>query len=176
MVTEAKTAVESVGVAGQLGLDAKLFIAQLVNFGVVVFVVWRWIYTPLLKILDERAKKIEQGLKDAEIAAAAKGKAEEEMSVIVAEARRRAKEIIDEAVVMAEKDRQETTRKAKTEVEKIVGQGREQLRQEKEKMVGEIKSEMADLLAAATERVIKEKLDPKKDAQLIREALTDIRV
>ena len=51
MVTEAKQVAESAGILGPLGVDVKLFIAQLVNVGVVLFVMWRWVYKPLLKVM-----------------------------------------------------------------------------------------------------------------------------
>ena len=51
------------GILGNLGLDPGLFIAQLVNFLVVLLVLWRFAYRPLLKLLSERTEKIEGGLK-----------------------------------------------------------------------------------------------------------------
>ena len=63
MVEAVQTTAESAGVLGKLGVDWRLLIAQFVNFSGVALAVWRWVYRPLLKTMDERAAKIERGLK-----------------------------------------------------------------------------------------------------------------
>lgn len=173
MVTEAKQAAESAGVLGTLGVDGKLFLAQLVNFGIVFFVMWKWVYTPLLKVMDERTKKIEQGVSDAESAGALLRAAEEQGSRAIAEARKQAKAILDEAAAAAEAEREASAQKARAEVEKIVSQGREQLKHEQRKMVTDAKAEVASLVAMAAEKVLREKIDAKKDAALIAQALKE---
>jgi hypothetical protein len=57
-----------VGLIGTLGLNRDLFFAQLFNFAVVFFVMWRWVYKPLVKAMDERSATIAKGLSDAEAA------------------------------------------------------------------------------------------------------------
>ncbi len=160
-------------VLGTLGINGKLFVAQLVNFGVVLFVMWRWVYTPLLKIMDERAKKIEQGLKDADAASAVRLAAEKEKMDLIVEARLSAKGIAEQADLAAEKEREETLKKTRQDVEQIVSRGKEQLRVEKEKMLADAKAEVADLIVAATEKVLAEKIDAKKDERLINAAIAD---
>lgn len=173
MVTEAKQVAESTGALGALGVDGKLFLAQLVNFGIVFFVMWKWVYTPLLKVMDERTKKIEQGVSDAEAAGALLRGAKEQGSQAIAEARKQAKAILDEAAAAAEAERQAMADKARLEVERIVAQGKDQLKGEQRKMVAEAKAEVASLVALAAEKVLREKIDPKKDAALIAQALKE---
>src|SRR3954467_12266796 len=62
--TEATTA--SGGVLGTLGVDWKLFLAQLINFGIVLFIFWKWVVKPLGTTLTKRQERIEAGLKNAE--------------------------------------------------------------------------------------------------------------
>lgn len=174
MVTEVQQVAESTGVLGTLGIEPKLFIAQLVNFGLILLVLWKFAYKPLLKIMDERASKIEQGLKDAEASGKARTLAEEEKANIVAEARKSAKEIMDLAAIAAEKERSEGSARAKAEVEKIVSQGREQMRSEQSKMLSEAKAEVGMLVAMAAEKVLKGKIDAKADAGLIAEAIKEV--
>ncbi|HTM68207.1 MAG TPA: F0F1 ATP synthase subunit B [Candidatus Binatia bacterium] len=173
MVTEAKQVAESTGVLGTLGINGKLFLAQLVNFGIVFFVMWKWVYTPLLKIMDERTKKIEQGMSDAEAAGALLRASEDQGAKAIADARKAAKAILDEAAAAAETERQEASKKARLEVEKIVAQGRDQLKAEQRKMVSDAKAEVGALVAMAAEKVLREKIDPKKDAALIAQALKE---
>ncbi len=171
MVTEVQQAVESAGVLGTFGVNWKLFLAQLINFGLILGVLWKFAYKPLLKIMDERSSKIEKGLQDATDAAKARGMAEEERASIVAEARKSAKEIMDAATALAEKERTEATARTKAEVQKIVDAGREQIKSEQSKMMADAKSEVGMLVAMAAEKVLKDKIDAKTDAGLIAEAI-----
>ena len=173
MVVEATSAAEQAGLLGTLGINYKLFLAQLLNFGLVVFVIWKWVYTPLLKILDERTAKIAQGLKDAKESAALRASSSEEKDAIVAEARANARQIVEESEVIAQKVADERVQKTKEEVERIVTQGKDQLQSEREKMVRDVKAEIADILVMATEKIAGEKLDVQKDASLIERALKD---
>jgi F-type H+-transporting ATPase subunit b len=165
---------QSAGVLSILGIEGKLFIAQLVNFGIVIFVLWKLAYKPLLKMMDERTKKIEQGLKDAEASAGSRKLAEDDRTTIVAEARRAAKDIMDQAAILAARERQEATVRTKAEVEKIVSHGKETIRAEKDKMMLEAKAEVGSLVALATERVLRAKLNATADAKLIENAISDV--
>lgn len=174
MAPEVQTAVESVGLAGTLGLDIKLFLAQLVNFGLVVFVMWRWVYRPLLKAMDERTAKIDRGLKDAEASATARADAEKQAQLVMTEARNQARSIMEQANVAAAEQGTALVAKAKREVESIVAMGKSQLAVDKDKMLTEVKAELSGVLALAVERITNEKIDPKKDAALIKSSLEQI--
>ncbi|MFC1638965.1 F0F1 ATP synthase subunit B [Patescibacteria group bacterium] len=163
--------VQQAGIAATLGVDWKLFLAQLINFGLVLLVIWKWVYRPLLKALDERSKKIERGLMDAEESKKLLENAEEERAKVVTESRLKAKEIIESAESDAKKRRDEMISGAKSEVERVVGDGKKRLRDEQAAMVEEARKQVADLVLAATEKVAGQKMDPERDAKLIKEAL-----
>ena len=154
-----------------LGINGKLLIAQIINFLILLFVLYKFAYGPVLKMLDERTKKIEKGIKDAENS----GKKLEEIAArekgILDEAKKQAKEIVrrseDAAVAQAE----ELVMTAKDQTQKMVETAREQIEQEKNKILVEAKAEIAGLVMVATEKIIGEKLDPEKDAQLIKNAI-----
>ena len=159
------------GAIGTLGLDGRIFTAQLVNVGIIMLVLWRWAYRPLLKAMDDRTRKIEQGLQDAAAAAEARQSAEAEGSAAVLESRMRAKEILEEARLAADRDREQTVGKAKEEVKAAVAEAKAQIRTEKVQMLREVEEAAGKVLSLALERVAREKLDTDKDAALIREAL-----
>ncbi|MBI4457472.1 F0F1 ATP synthase subunit B [Candidatus Uhrbacteria bacterium] len=167
MVQETVQAAESAGVLGTLGINLKLFIAQLVNFGVVLFVMAKWVYKPMLKAMDERTAKIEKGLKAAEAGESVRAEAEKERLRLVSEARSQAKAIIEEAEASAVVRRDDMVKRAKTEVEKVVTDGKEAIRAEKEKMMLEVKGEAAELIASAAEKVLGEVVDSDKDRKLV---------
>ena len=57
--------VEATGGLGSLGLNVKIFIAQLINFAIVVLVLWKWVYNPIVALLEKRQTTIEKSLKEA---------------------------------------------------------------------------------------------------------------
>ncbi|OIO52788.1 ATP synthase F0 subunit B [Candidatus Uhrbacteria bacterium CG_4_10_14_0_8_um_filter_58_22] len=168
---EAQHVVEGVGVAATLGLNWKLFLAQLVNFGLVLLVVWRFVYRPLMKVMDERSGKIERGLKDAEESKALRELADIEKQKLIVEARRQAKEIMETTEADAKSRQEEVAVKTRTEVERIVTDGKRRLRDEQEAMLKEAKAEISGLVIAATEKILREKIDPKRDLKLIETAI-----
>ncbi len=176
MVEETKQVVETAGILGSLGIDGKIFLAQLVNVSVVMFVMWKWVYRPLLKVMDERAKKIEKGLADAEASASLRQRAEADKDQVVLEARLKAKSIIEEAQAAALVQGEAMIGKAKAEVEKIVTQGREQLQRSKAVMMEDAKNELGDLLVLAVANVANEKLDAEKDGELIKKSLAQAEI
>jgi F-type H+-transporting ATPase subunit b len=171
MIEEAKTAAEAAGVLGSLGIDGKIFLAQLVNISVVIFVMWKWVYRPLLKVMDERTKKIEQGLHDAKESTLLRQRAGDEKDQVIVEARLKAKAIIEEAQAKAQEEGVLLLDKSRREVNRLLDQGREQLRKEKDEMIDQIKSDIGGLLALAVEKIAQEKLDEVKDEKLIRSSL-----
>ncbi len=174
MVEETKQVAGVAGALGSLGVDGKLFLAQLLNFGVVLFVMWKWVYTPLLKVMDDRTKKIEQGLKDAADAAESRTRADEEREKTILAARTEAKRIVEEAATNAEAERITAAARTKTEVERIVAQGKERLAMEKETLIADVRAEAADLVTRVAEKVLREKLDTAADKKLIKDALKDL--
>jgi F-type H+-transporting ATPase subunit b len=171
MVEQATQAGGLAGIVGPLGVNGKLLFAQFLNVAIIVLVMWRWVYRPLLKMLDERTQKIEKGLSDAQAAAELKRAADEDKDATIAQARMKAKEIVEAAQLAAQKERDLAVVRAKEEVKRVVEEGKEQIKAEKAKMMGEIKSAAGSLLSLALEKVAKEKLDDKKDERLIRDSL-----
>ena len=154
-------------VLASLGVNWKLLVAQLVNFGLVLFIMWKWVYTPLLKAIDQRNARIDKGLKDAEAAAAARTGAEQTSDVTIAAARREAQRILEEAQKQADANRAEMKQKTQEELKTLVSQGKEALAAEKEKMVREARAEIAELALSAAARALDEKMsESQKKAML----------
>jgi len=149
----------------------QLLLAQMVNFAIVLFVLWKFAYKPILKTLNDRTNKIEKGVKDAESAR----KKLEEVSIsekeILKKARIEAQEIIKKAEDNAKAEAANISVEAKKQTEKMIADAQKSIEQEKTKMIGEVKSEIAGLVVSATEKIILEKLDSHKDKELIEEAI-----
>lgn len=149
------------------GIDGKLFLAQLINFGLLLLVLWKFAYKPLLKMMEERTEKIESGLKNAEKMELAAKNAEVEFEKRVTEAKREAQNIIKEAEDFGKKLKQEITESAEQEKEKIIVSGKKAVEQEKEKSLAEIKKKTAELVITATEKILEENIDKEKNKKIV---------
>jgi F-type H+-transporting ATPase subunit b len=161
------------GVLGTLGIDWKLFIAQLVNFSVVLFVMWRWVYRPLVKMMDARTKKIEDGLQFSKEAERRMAEAQVERDAMLQETRLKVHQTMDEATKKAEAMRHEKLAQAKTEIEKVVAETKAQIKAEREAAMDTLRSEVASLVTLATAKVAG-KLDDKTQHKLVEQAITEI--
>ncbi|OGE81080.1 MAG: ATP synthase F0 subunit B [Candidatus Doudnabacteria bacterium RIFCSPLOWO2_02_FULL_48_8] len=161
----------SEGVLGTLGINWKLFLAQLINFGIVLFIFWKWIVKPLGKTLTERQNRIEAGLKNADLMDMEKKKFDEWRQAEMKKTRTEADQIIRTASDSATKVKQETIVEAHKQADLLVSQAHAAIAADKEKMVSEAKQELATLVVAASEKILRGKLDSRKDHELISESL-----
>lgn len=176
LATEAATeaaphAVESGGVLGTLGINWELFVAQLLNFTIVVFILWRWVFRPVGGALEKRRQKIEESVKKAEEIETRMREFEAEREEKMRQARAEAAQVMQEALNQSQKMREDATKTAGAEAEKILADAHASIEAEKEKVLQEIKEEAAGLVVRATEKVIKVKLSEGKDGQLVEDAV-----
>ncbi len=160
-------------VLGTLGINGVSFIAQLVNFSIVVFAMWKWVYKPLLKTMDHRAKEITDGLKNAKEAKKNLDEANIEKEKILGEARVAGHTVIEDAQSKAEALRQDKIVQTKQEIEKIIGETKEKIANEREESFKALKVDIADLIALATEKVAVG-LDKETQRKLIDGAIKEI--
>lgn len=173
---EAATEAEHTGgIAGTLGINWKLFIAQLVNFSIVLFVFWKWIVKPLAKTLTERQEKIEKGLKYSEAMEEEKKKFESWKAEEMKKVRTEADSIMRSSMEVAEKQKMDTISQAQKQANRLLEQAKQTLESEKQSMISEVRAEAADLIIKAAEKIIKTKIDSSKDKELITESLRNIK-
>ncbi|MDQ6985733.1 MAG: F0F1 ATP synthase subunit B [Candidatus Dojkabacteria bacterium] len=158
----------------KIGFDFKMAIFNMVNFLVFFFILHKFVFGKIAKIIEERNNKIETGLKDAEAAKQAKNHAEETALDIVREASEKANTIIAESKSSANKEVSEIKDKAQIEIKDMKDRAKKQLETEKQEVMGEIKEKTADLAIQATEKIIGEKINDKKDKEIINDYLNKI--
>ena len=152
-------------------IDWKLIIAQLVNFTIVLFVLYKFAYGPILKMMNERSDKIEKGLKDAEGAQKKLAEIAEKEKEVLVEARKQAQEIVAKAEAVAVKSKDEIIADSKAQAAKILEDAAKKIEQEKNQMLTEVKMQVAELVVAATGKIIDGKIDGEKDRELIEKAI-----
>lgn len=142
----------------QIGIDGKLLLAQAVNFLILLFILHRFAYKPMLSFLEKRTERIEEGLRNAEEAKKRLDEASKGGEKTIAEAREEARKIVAETRESAEKRGKELVAEFERKAERIVEEARERAAEEREKLFREAKGEIADLVIATTEKVLREKL------------------
>ncbi len=157
-----------------LGLNWKLFLAQLINFGIIFYILNRFVFKPISLKLAERSQKIEQALKDAEDVEKQKTEFELWKAEEVKQARQKASEILTKAEQDALTAKDMVLKKTKEEQDKYISQARAQIESDQKQSLAEIKSEVADMVTMATEKVLKKKLDDKHDIELIKKTVEEI--
>jgi F-type H+-transporting ATPase subunit b len=152
-------------------IDVKLIIAQMINFAIVFGVLYWFAFKPLAKVMSGRSEKIEKSLADAEKIEEKLAQTKAEFNKIVAEAKREANTILEKATIQADAKKQETVVRAKEEIGAIINQEKQKMQTEKAATLKEIRKEAADLIIATVEKVLGEKMDEKKDREMIKKLM-----
>lgn len=158
-------------VLAKLGIDWKLLLAQAVNFLLLLYILKRYAYRPILKLLDERSRKIEKGLADAEAAEKRLAASLEEEKKVLALAREEARKTLERAETSAKKRDGEMLEVTKVKIDKMIAEADAHLNDEKQKLILEAKSEIAELVLLSLEKVLREKVNPDTDRALIEKTL-----
>lgn len=171
MLLDSTTMLASTASGGILGLDLETFIIQLVTFILAMLVLQRFAVKPILKKLEERRNTIEQGVSLGEQMQKEKAALSKRNEEIVARARAEADKIIADAQAAGRESIQAAEEDARTKADAILKRADEQLKQDVARARRNLEKEMAELVSEATEAIIDEKVDTKKDAALIERAL-----
>ncbi len=161
--------------AASLGLNAQLFAFQLLNFAIVVVIVWFLILKPLTKALDERKKKIDESLDNAKEVETKLGMAESKFQERIDEAKVEANAIIEKTHDESKKLADNMKTQAQEEVEKLVSQAKKNINSEKKAMMEAVKKESADMIVLALEKILSEKMDGAHDKKIIQDSLKDLK-
>lgn len=170
-IQEAAEVVEKTGGIAALGINLKLLIAQLIHFLIVLVIFWKWIYKPIVKILDQRAETIEKSIRDAKEVEERVAKLEVERKDVITSAKAEASHRVEEARTTAEARKRDILAQAKVEVERVIKSGKEQLVKEKEAMLREAKQEIVEVAIAAAKQVLKDSISEKASKKLADEAV-----
>jgi F-type H+-transporting ATPase subunit b len=159
---------------GALGFNLPALVAQLVNFLLLLIIFRLLLYKPLLRILDERKKRIQEGLDASEEAKLRLSQTEQEVAKELEKARQQGQEQIAQAQQIAARIQEDARQGARTEAEQLLERARGEIRLERDSAIAEIRRTAADLTIRAAERVIKKEIDPATHRQLIEEVFSEV--
>ncbi|MFA7377545.1 MAG: F0F1 ATP synthase subunit B, partial [Patescibacteria group bacterium] len=137
-------------------------------------VLWRFAYRPILNMLEERRKKIEKGVADAQAAETRLQTTMEESKEIISQARKESGLIIEEAKKKAEGRYQEIVDKAQDDIQKQTDKEKEAIVQEKNRLMNDVKKEISSLLIVSLEKFLQEKMDNESDKKIIEKIVKDL--
>ncbi|MDA0365563.1 MAG: F0F1 ATP synthase subunit B, partial [Chloroflexi bacterium] len=132
-----------------------------------------FLYKPILRILDERKRRIEEGLMRSEQAATQAAACEDAARLAMEEARNESREVIQRAQETAGRLRTELEEQARAQAEQIVERARAEIQLEREQAIQQLRSEFAGLAMLAAERVIGQSLDRQAHQRLIDEVIVE---
>jgi F-type H+-transporting ATPase subunit b len=161
------------GEAGVITINGTV-IVELVTFLAMLGILARWVYPELARRAEGRQQAIAQQLKEAEEARAHAEERLKEAEAQLVEARKTAQGVIDSAGKSAEQLRQELRQKADEEARRTVESARKQIEAERDQAIRSVRSQVADLVVTATEKVIGETLDDQQHRKLIERSIREV--
>jgi F-type H+-transporting ATPase subunit b len=156
-------------------LDPGLFIWTIITFLLLCFVLAKFAWKPLIKMLDDRENMIRRSLEDAEKAKLELESLNQESEAITAKARSEAQSILAQSKSVAEKVKEDTITKAKEQAIKIRDDAKKQILVEKDKAIADIKQEVVNLTLLVAEKLINKNLNDADNKLLIEESLKKVK-
>jgi F-type H+-transporting ATPase subunit b len=157
----------------KLGINWGLLVAQLFNVVLIVWLLTMFLYRPVLNMLNERTRRIQDSLKEAEQVKEQLARANQDYDAKLAQARQEAAAILAQAQERAKAQEAEIVAQARQEAERVRAEAREQASQERDRLLRDLKGQMAELVTLTASRVLGEELKANHD-RLIEESLASL--
>lgn len=158
-----------------LGINGSFLLVQIVNLIIVYVVVSKWIVGPIISMLEKRRETIAQGIEDARVASDARANAEKEAEKIIAEAQAKASQVVREATGRAETAAADVKSAATAEAGKAREKALAGVEEERGRILSDLRGQVAALSIAATQKLVGEALDEKRQRVLIDEFFTGVK-
>ena len=167
-------AVPPVLAAGIMDLNPGLTLWTAITFLLLILVLSKYAFGPIVRMLDERERTIRDAIDQAkkEREEAERLLAQQKESLV--KAQREAAELAKRSQQEMEAFRQQLTARARKEADDLVVTARKTIEEEKVKAVAQLRAEVADLAIAAAGRIVKSGLDEKAQRQLVDEYIRDL--
>lgn len=169
-----ETASAEGGVLASLGINPSLFVFQLINFLLVASIIWFIILKPLTKKMAERQKTIDDSLQNAEKIQEKLAKSERDYQARIDDAKVEANKIMEKANTAAIELGESMKEKAKKDIELLVDQAKRNIEIERDETIRQIKTNAAQFVVLAVEKILSEKMDGSKDQKLVEEMVSKI--
>ncbi|WP_418791129.1 F0F1 ATP synthase subunit B [Phosphitispora sp. TUW77] len=157
-----------------LGFEFPKFIWQVVNFLILVVLLKKFAYKPILNMLDERRKSIEDAINNAETAKTEAENMRKEYQTRLAEAKQEAQEIMAKATKLGEEMKQEIIANAQSEATKAIQKAQEEIKREKDQAIAALRDEVAVLAVMAAGQVLGKSISIEDHEKLVKEFVSEV--
>lgn len=151
-----------------------LMIWTILTFLILVFILGRWGWKPLIEAIEEREAKIKADLEATKSARESAEKMRAELEEKMAELSQKTREMLSQAKSDGEKAREELLKKSAEEAKQILEKTKRQLDEERDRLVRELRAEVAGLSIQAAERILRQVVDRKSQERLVQDFLKDL--
>ncbi len=161
------------GGLADLGINLPVLVAQIINVAILFGLLYLVAYKPIMRMLDERSRRIKESMKQADDIKEQAARAEEEVKKQLETASSEGQERIAQAVQIGEEVKQKAQQEARQEAETLIARARTDIQRERDEAIDELRKEVADLTILAAGKVIDRSLDKKAHRQLIDKVLEE---
>jgi F-type H+-transporting ATPase subunit b len=151
-----------------------LMIWTLISFAITFFVLRRYAFGPIQRIIEERRQRIRESIEEADRARAEARRLVEEHRQLIGQARGEAEQILGEARRIADAQRERVKEEVEADRERRLEETRRQIEGETQRALQQIRAEVADLALVAAEKVTAGALDGRSHRRLIEDAVGDL--
>lgn len=155
----------------KLGIEPSLLLAQIINFSIIVIVLTKLLYKPILGMLAKRKKEIEEGLAITERMRAEEEKLAARREKLLSEARKEARIILEDAKSQGKDVERDIVAQAQSQAAEIIEKAKGEARSAHDALAGDIRREAVDLAAAMAKRLVADALTPADQHKLIEKHL-----
>jgi F-type H+-transporting ATPase subunit b len=160
--------------SGPLVVNGGLVIWTLVVFGLLLFILQKWAWPPMVAAVEAREKALEAMVAEAERNRAESARLLAEHERLVAEGRASAHALLVEARTVAEKERALALEKTRQEQEELLARALRDIAGERDRAVQELRREAVDLSLAAASKLLGQRLDTETDRKIVQEYLSGL--
>ncbi len=156
-----------------LGINLPVLVAQIINVAILFVLLYFVAYKPIMRILDERSRRVKESMEQADAIQQQLAQTEEVVKKQIEAASKEGQERINQAVKTGEEIKQKAREEAKQEAESLITRARTEIQRERDDAIQEVRKEFADLTIKAAEKVIERSLDKEAHRELIDKVLKE---
>lgn len=158
----------------KLGIEPIQLLTQIFNFSVMVFILTKFLYKPITKTLEERRKKIAEGLKYSQDLKDELEKTDKKRQAVLDDAKKEARKIIEEGKKTGTKQEEEIVANAEKEAREVIEKARKEIDLERKDMEEKMKKEAVEIAGAMTEKILSDILSVSDHQSIIDKKLKEI--
>jgi F-type H+-transporting ATPase subunit b len=156
-----------------LGINTTLLVTQIVNFAILLFLLYRFLYNPVLNMLAERRERISEGLAEAERVREEAEEQRQEYEHELQRQRQESQERIQRAMQASEEAKEEILDEARREADQIKARARDEIEYERRQALEQLRTQVADLAILAASKVLDGAIDENVQRKLVQQFIDE---